>query len=185
MLMHRFTELVNRCANFALSTLKEVNDKTIDALQTSGATSLVKTLQMVQLQKAILAVGIFSLFEAALRDGLNCDDGFEEVDKILDDERQNALKEEFADYQKAINVLKHGRGRSYDALVAKSANLPFKIKLPTDAFFNEGDVSEIATLIEIDDKFVLECARIIQEVSEVVRKARQAAERRQPWQARE
>jgi len=172
MLMHRFTELVNRCANFTLSSLNEVNDRTIDALQTSGATRLVKTLQMIQLQKAIMAVGMFSLFEAILQDGLSCGDGFDEADKILDGEGQTALKEEFADYQKAINVLKHGRGRSYDALVAKSANLPFKIKLPTEALFSEGDVSEISTLIEINDKFVLECARIIREVSEVVRRAR-------------
>ena len=170
--MHMFAELIDRCTNFTLSALKEANDKTIDALQTSGATSLVKSLQMIQLQKAILAVGMFSLFDAILQDGLNCSDGFDEVATILDGEGQGALKEEFSDFQKAINVLKHGRGRSYDGLVAKAANLPFKVKLPTEAFFNEGDVSEISTLIEIDDKFVLQCARIIQEVSEVVRRAR-------------
>jgi hypothetical protein len=170
--MHMFPELIDGCTSFTLSALKEANDKTIDALQTSGATSLVKSLQMIQLQKAILALGTFSLFDAILQDGLNCSDGFSEVAPILDDEGQGALNEEFSDFQKAINVLKHGRGRSYDALVAKAANLPFKVKLPTEAFFNEGDVSEIFTLIEIDDKFVLQCARIIQEVSEVVRRAR-------------
>jgi hypothetical protein len=115
---------------------------------------------------------MFSLFEAILQDGLNCSDGFSEVAPILDGEGQGALKDEFYDFRKAINVLKHGRGQSYDALVAKAANLPFKVKLPTEAFFNEGDVSEISTLIEIDDKFVLQCAKIIQEVSEVVRTAR-------------
>jgi hypothetical protein len=170
--MHMFTELIDNCTRFTLSALGELNDKIGDALQTSGATSLVKGLQMIQLQKVILAVGMFSLFDAILQDGLNCSDGFKEVAPILDSEGQGALNEEFSDFQKAINVLKHGRGRSYDALVAKAANLPFKVKLPTEAFFNEGDVSEISTLIEIDDKFVLQCARIIQEVSEVVRTAR-------------
>ena len=170
--MHMFTELIDRCTNFTLSTLKETNDKTIAALHSSGATSLVKNLQMIQLQKAILAVGMFSLFDAILQDGLNCDDGFGEASTILVGEGKGPLKEEFSNFQKAINVLKHGRGRSYDYLVAKAADLPFIIKLPTEAFFNEGDVSEISTLIEIDDKFVLQCAMIIQEVPEVVRKAR-------------
>jgi hypothetical protein len=170
--MHMFAELIDGCTSFTLSALKEANDKTIDALQTSGATSLVKSLQMIQLQKAILAVGMFSLFDAILQDGLRCNEGFKEAAPILDGEGQGALKEEFSDFQKAINVLKHGRGPSYNALVAKATNLPFKVKLPTEAFFNEGDISEISTLIEIDDTFVLQCARIIQEVSEIVRRAR-------------
>ena len=170
--MHMFDELLGRCTNFTLSVLKEANDKFIDELQTSGETSLVKSLQMIQLQKAILAVGMFSLFEAILQQRLNCRDGFDEVATILDGEGQGVLKEEFSDFQKAINVLKHGRGRSYDALVAKAANLSFKVKLPTEAFFNEGDVSEISTLCEIDDKFDLQCATVIQEVSDVVRRAR-------------
>jgi hypothetical protein len=55
--MHMFAELINGCTSFTLSALKEANDKTIDALQTSGATSLVKSLQMIQLQKAIFGGG--------------------------------------------------------------------------------------------------------------------------------
>jgi hypothetical protein len=115
---------------------------------------------------------MLSLFDAILQDGLNCSDGFSEVAPILDGERQGALKEEFSDFRKAINVLKNGRGRSFDALVARAANMPFKVRLPTEAFFNEGDVSEISALIEIDDEFVLQCARTIHDVSEVVRRAR-------------
>jgi hypothetical protein len=34
-----------------------------------------------------------------------------------------ALKERFSEFQLAVNVLKHGRGRSYDALVAKAGSL--------------------------------------------------------------
>jgi hypothetical protein len=173
--MHMFAELIDGCTSFTLSALKEANEKTIDALQTSGATSLVKCLQIIQLQKAILAVGMFSLFDAILQDGLNYSEDsaiFSKIAPILDGEGEGALKEEFSDFRKAINVLKHGRGPSYNALVTRSANLPFKVKLPTEPFFNEGDISEISTLIEVDDKFVLECARIIQEVSEVVRRAR-------------
>lgn len=170
--MHMFDELINRCTSFTLLALNELHNKISVAVQTSGATSHVKGLQMIQLQKAIMAVGMFSLFEAILQDDLKCADGFDEAAKILNDERKIKLRDEFLDFQMAINVLKHGRGRSYKALVAKSPNLPFIVKSPTEYFFNEGDVSEISTLIEVDDIFVQECARIIQDVSNVIRGVR-------------
>jgi hypothetical protein len=69
-----------------------------------------------------------------------------------------------------VNVLKHGRGRSYDALVAEAVTLPFRVKLPEEAFFNEGDVSEVSALIEVDDRFVLLCADVINQVSIVLNK---------------
>lgn len=170
--MHRFTDLAGRSVNFSLSVLKEANDKIIEALQTSAATPLVKNLQMIQLQKAITAVGVFSMFEAILQDGLRCSDGFGEANKVLREANQNDLAKKFSDYQMAINVLKHGKGRSYEALVAKSNSLPFRIKLPTESFFFEGDVSEISTLIEVDDQFVMQCAQIISDVSEAIRTVR-------------
>jgi hypothetical protein len=95
--MHTFTDLVDRCTAFTLEALKEANERTIDALQTSAATTLVKTLQMIQLQKAILAVGMFSLFEAILQDGLSCSDGFREAIDILNREGEAVLKERFND----------------------------------------------------------------------------------------
>jgi len=170
--MHSFTELVDRCANFTLGTLKEANERTIEQLQTSGATSLVKTLQMVQLQKAIFAVGMFSIFEANLQEGLNCSDGFSEAKKILEGEGELNLNEHVNDLFLAINVLKHGRGRSYDALVAKAEALPFRIKLPDQPFFFEGDVSEVSTLVQVDDTFVQLCGKVISDVSEVISRAR-------------
>lgn len=170
--MHKFTELVDRCTVFTLSALREANEKTIEALQTSGATSLVKTLQMIQIQKAAIAVGMFSLFEAALQDGLSCKNGFDEATQILDAQGELVLKESFANLFLAINVLKHGRGRSYDSLVTRADVLPFKVKLPGEDFFCEGDVSEISTLIEVDDSFVQSCADVIRSVSDVIKKVR-------------
>ena len=64
------------------------------------------------------------------------------------------------------------KGRSYDTLVAKSSTLSFKIKMPGEDYFDEGDVSEISTLIEVNDEFVLDCARLIEEVSEEITKER-------------
>jgi hypothetical protein len=170
--MHGFAELVDRCAAFTLEALRQANERTQNGLQTSAATPLVKTLQMAQLQKAISAIGMFSVFEAMLQDGLECSNGFREAEQILDREHETALKERFVDLQRAINVLKHGQGASYNALVAKADWLPFRIKRPGEKFFFEGDVSEIATLIEVDDAFVLNCAEVIRQVSQTVQKTR-------------
>lgn len=170
--MHRFTELVDRCATFTLETLRVANERTVEELQTSGATSLVKTLQMVQLQKSIFTVGMFSIFEANLQEGLSCSNGFGEAKKILEDEEELDLNERFDDLFLAVNVLKHGRGRSYDALVAKAKILPFRIKLPDESFFFEGDVSEISTLVEVDDAFVQHCGNVISDVSKVISRVR-------------
>jgi hypothetical protein len=170
--MHSFTELVDRCAAFTLNTLREANNRTIKELQTSGATSLVKTLQMVQLQKVIFAVGMFSIFEANLQKGLTCENAFSEAKKILKAEGELELKECFDDLCLAVNVLKHGRGKSYDALVAKAKSLPFRVKLPDESSFFEGDVSEVSTLVQVNDAFVQYCGKVISDVSRVIRRVR-------------
>ena len=127
---------------------------------------------MIQLQKAILVVGMFSIFEAHLQQGLNCSNGFDEAKEILEDKGELDLKERFNDFFLSINVLKHGRGRSYDALVAKAEALPFRIRLSNESFFSEGDVSEVSTLIEVDDAFVQLCADVISNVCGVIRRVR-------------
>ena len=127
---------------------------------------------MIQLQKAIIAIGMFSLFESILQTGLNCRNGFEEAKKVLVQCRKDDLHSRFEDFITAINVLKHGKGRSYNALVTKSDTLPFRIKLPDEKFFDEEDVSEVSTLVEVNDEFVLDCAELIEQVSKEIRRVR-------------
>jgi hypothetical protein len=171
--MHSFDDLIYRSTVFNLNILEEANSKIIiEELQISGSTVAVKNLQMIQLQKVIIAVGMFSLFESILQDGLTCGNGFEEAKNILTETGNTNLKIHFQNYISAINVLKHGKGKSYNALVAKSDYLPFRIKLEGEYFFDEGDLSEVSTLIEVDDKFVLDCAQLIETVSQEIRKAR-------------
>jgi hypothetical protein len=169
--MHSFADLVSRSTNFALFTLKEAEDEVIEALQTSGATRHVKNLQMIQLHRAVIAVGIFSLFESTVQDRLECRDGFAAVRECLERLGEVDLGNRFSLFVSAVNVLKHGRGRSYDALIAMGADLPFRIKRPGEDFFSEGDVSEVATLIEVDDRFVRECAGLVAQVAGVINKA--------------
>ena len=163
--MHAFSDLVQRSTAFSLNALAVAQNSVIEGFQTSAATYLVKAAQMIQLQKAISAVGMFSMFDAILQDHLQCPNGFKKATALLEAKGESQLKDRFSDLKLAINVLKHGKGPSYDALVKKAGALPFRVKLPNDAFFNEGDVSEVATLVEVDDAFVLLCAEVIHNVS--------------------
>ena len=167
--MHAFSELIHRSTAFSLNALEVAQGSVIDELQTSAATSLVKALQMIRLQKAISAVGMFSMFDAILQAQLQCADGFREAAVLQERKGEVVLKERFSDLQLAVNVLKHGKGRSYDSLVQKAGSLPFKVKLPGETFFNEGDVAEVSTLIDVDDAFVLLCAETIHAVSDSIR----------------
>lgn len=167
--MHHFDELVYKSTSFTLNALDELHSKVTVELQTSASTVSIKNLQMIQLQKAIIAIGMLSLFESILQTRLNCQNGFEETKKVLIQCKKDKLYKRFEEFILAINVLKHGKGRSYNALVAKSGTLPFKVKLPDENFFHEGDVSEVSTLIEVNDKFVLDCAEIIEQVSREIR----------------
>ncbi len=169
--MHAFSELIQRSTAFSLNALEVAQRSVIDQLQTSAATPLVKSLQMIRLQKAISAVGMFSMFDAILQAQLQCTDGFREAAVLLERKGEVELKERFSDLQLAVNVLKHGEGRSYDSLVQRAGSLPFKVKLPGEAFFNEGDVAEVSTLVNVDDAFVLLCAETIHAVSVSIRSA--------------
>ena len=76
------------------------------------------------------------------------------------------------DIQLAINVLKHGWGKNYDAIASKTYALPFGLKRPEEHFYHEGEVSEIHTLIEVSDAFVQQCSAILGEVSEALRRGK-------------
>src|ERR1700722_5201168 len=130
--MHQFADLAYRSAVLTLTALKDETDSTVDELQTSAETRLVKTLQSIQLSKVILAVGMFSAFDAILQDRLAAKDGFAAAREAIERQEGRDLGIRFSQFSSAINVLKHGRGRSYDALLADISNLPFRLKRPDE-----------------------------------------------------
>jgi hypothetical protein len=140
-------------------------------LQTSSETRFVKDLQMIQLQKAIIAVGMFSIFESILQSTLDCKNGFTKAKQILDFEGEIQLNARLNDLALAVNALKHGQGRSYDSLIGKKETLDFVVKTSRGTFFCEGDVSEVSTIIKVDDKFILDCADVIRDVTEVINRS--------------
>jgi hypothetical protein len=162
-------ELLSQCADFTLFHANEAEKKIIEELQTCAATRLVSGLRMLRLQKAVLAIGMFSLFESLLQDRMNWKNPFEELEKYLKGYKQDALARTFDNYVLAINVLKHGEGRSYNLLLERLPELDFTVKAKDQSFFFEGDVSEVSVLIDANDAFVKRCATLIQEIAAVLR----------------
>ena len=161
--------LLTACANFTLKHNAEIQQKLIEELQTSGATQLVVPLRMLRLQRAVLAIGIFSLFEAPLQSKLGWEKPFDELDTYLRRHAEADLASAISDYYLAVNVLKHGKGRSLDKLRARAGALEFKVKPLSDTFFDEGDVSEVDTFVDADEKFVRRCAELIDAASAIIR----------------
>ena len=95
--MHKFSDLVQRSSAFSLNALEVARRSVIEELQSSAATPLVKALQMIQLQKAISAVGMFSMFDAILQGQLHCTDGFREAAAMLEAKGEDALRDRFSD----------------------------------------------------------------------------------------
>ncbi|MCC4588937.1 hypothetical protein LL962_17830 [Xanthomonas sp. NCPPB 1067] len=169
--MHPFIELATRCVTLTSGLLDETRKHVLAELQQSGATSLVKALQALELQSAIVAVGMVAMFEAALQDALDSENGFREAERLIESTGNPELRARFVNVQLAVNVLKHGRGRSHNDLLARQETLPFRVRAE-DELFEEGNVSEIGTLVQADDAFLRHCSETIDLVAAVVWEAR-------------
>ena len=63
--------------------------------------------------------------------------------------------------------------RSYNVLLAKNGGtLNSKVKQPDEHFFDEGDVSEVTMLVDVDDSFIYSCVETIKLVSDKIEKLR-------------
>jgi hypothetical protein len=163
------TQLFTACMNFTLNHTHEAEEQTLKELETSGATRLVNALRTYRLQHAILAVGMFSMFEALLQSKLKWTQPFEQLDAYLEKLDKHDLASAINDYRLAINVLKHGEGRSHQELLTRTDKLEFKVRKPGEHFYQEGDVSDVGILVDADDKFVRRCAELIELTSDVIR----------------
>ncbi|TXD98341.1 hypothetical protein ES754_05295 [Psychrobacter frigidicola] len=162
--MHKFSELIEMSTLLTINSMERSYELISKELETSGSTLWVKFLQTLTLQKTIYIIGVFSFSESTLQTLLICKNGFIQAEKELKEMGETELVSKFEIYRAAINVLKHGYGRSYDYLIKNKHNLSFKVKGENEGFFEEGDVSEIVTLIEVDDQFVLDCTETIKQV---------------------
>jgi hypothetical protein len=150
------------------SRIEETQAEIICLMRDHPSSVHMKNLQSLRLQYAVTAVGIFSIFEAELQGQLQAGDGFSQLRRLLNDHGKNELLLRFDLFKHAVNVLKHGEGRSYYTLQEYNGNLPFRIKLPDQEFFKEGDCTEIHTLVLADDDFVRNCAELVHEISDFI-----------------
>jgi hypothetical protein len=135
----------------------------------SAATPLVMGLRTVRLQRAISAIGMFSLFEALLQSHLGWKKPFDHLVTYLEGLGESRLGQSFNQHRLAINVLKHGEGPSYDLLLASSSELEFKVRPKGQPFLSEGEVSEVGAPVDVDEAFVRRCAALIAEASAIIR----------------
>ena len=97
------------------------------------------------MRATIVATGTISVFEGLLQQSLGWKDPFPELDEHLREHGLDDLAERFLDYRAAINVFKHGAGKSHDRLLARSARLDFPVRELHQPTHDEGDVSEVST----------------------------------------
>lgn len=171
--MHSFATHCERATLNLLSMISEREGFILKEMETSGATINIVMIRNCNYLRVFHVVGMFSTFEAVLQrffgggEGAIVKDPFGRVQEILGSKGLGNLLESFKIIRDSVNSLKHGYGRSYEKLL-HPANLPFKIKRPDESFFDEGDVSEIDTLVQIDNEFVMRCVDVIRDVSRVL-----------------
>jgi len=163
-------QLLSLWANFTLDHTCQVEEKIRVELQTSATTRSLESLRMLRLQRAILAIGMFSLFESLLQESMDWKRPFEDLQVFLLGQKEDVLARDIENYFLAINVLKHGEGRSYKTLLERKGELAFTVKGSDQSFFDEGDVSEVSVLVDANDAFVKRCAEVIQKAAEILRK---------------
>ena len=82
---------------------------------------------------------------------------------------EHKLLKEFHYVKLAVNALKHGNGESYKALIRKEIGiLNAKVKGIDENYFNEGDVSEIIALIDVDDVFINQIVELIMKLEDFI-----------------
>lgn len=157
-------ELIGRAIDLTLAHAEAVEADVEKQLETSAATPLVNALRVLTMQSTIVAIGSFSVFEVLLQQKKGWPNPFQEVDARLREGGKSDLADRLLDYRNAINVLKHGEGRSYEKLLARKDVLLFKVKDKDQAYFNEGDVAEGLRLVDADHAFVRQCSAVIDDV---------------------
>ena len=162
-IMQTFIQIISESTESNIENFNRVEELTRDELENLGSTRLVLTLQKMQWERSIFAIGMFSLFEAVVQKELKIEKGsaFKELKQKLKSHNKIELLESFEEFYCAINVLKHGKGMSYTKLLEKRNSLPFEITPANSIFRNEGDVSEIAALVYVDNNFLEKCLAVI------------------------
>lgn len=167
--MHEFSELAYRSSTFTRELLNELQSKIIIELDDNAPTNSITNLRAIRLSKIVFAIGIFSFFESTLQEKLRVKNGFKYLQNLLQERDEHELLKEFHYVKLAVNALKHGNGESYKTLIRKEIGiLNAKVKGIGENYFNEGDVSEIVALIDVDDVFINQIVELIKKLEDFI-----------------
>jgi len=161
-------EHLSRAAQMTHHDIAERQSVCTANLETGASTVDVNALRTCTMAVTVVAVGVTGVFESMLQTAFGWGDAYVELDKELRSKGFDALADRFSDYRLAINVLKHGEGRSYEKLLARRASLPFRIKGKGEHYFEEGDVSEVGGLIDGRSGFLEGCVDTINEIRQAL-----------------
>lgn len=163
-------DLVPLAADYTVAGQEHAESSNLKSLENDGSTRRVIMARMLTMRSTIVATGTISVFEALLQQSLGWEQPFPRLDAHLRAHGLDDLAERFLDYRDAINVLKHGAGRSHDRLLGRRERLEFRVRPLDEPFHDEGDVSEVSTLVRADTGFVRNCGRLVGEVTEALRR---------------
>jgi len=163
----RELDLLTTSCTTLLPVVQAKENECLAILERIGSTSAVNAYRALQLQRIVIVVGMFALFEATLADEFGWRSPIETLKAKFRENDRSKLASRFEEYWLANNVLKHGAGPSLTRLLDIEEGLEFKVKRPGDWFFQEGDLAEGHALILVSDEFILNCSKLIEECSQV------------------
>lgn len=167
-----FGELILSALDRATADAAALEKECVETLETSVATVYINGLRLAKVQNVCMIVGAFGLLEAevstldAYRDARK---PLQALISQLERDGKERLARRLWVLVKAVNVLKHGEGRSYSSLLGIQDRPSYlRVKARPDDFFCEGDVSEVPTLVDVDSAFVAAAVDVLSEVLEAI-----------------
>lgn len=175
----RELDLLTVSCTTLLPVVQAKENECLAILERVGSTSAINAYRSLQLQRIVIVIGMFSLFEATLADEFGWGSPIETLQVRFRSGGRSDLADQFEKYWLANNVLKHGSGRSLQRLLEMQGDLDFRVKRPGEWFFGEGDLAEGHALILVSDEFIQNCSKLIEECSRVASEL--GSESPSPW----
>lgn len=139
------------------------------ALETSGATHLLSSIDVCNSQVALSLVGVFSVYESRLQTAVGADKPIDDLIKRLEIAGHVADALAVDEYRLAVNVLKHGVGASHKKLLLRRTRLPFQVQAYAGELAVEGDVCPPSDLVIVSAEHLEQCCDLIERTWDFVR----------------
>lgn len=154
-------EMIVTAGRAFAANIQETMDAIHLELQTSASTRLLVSQDVCQTQLGAATIGIVSLYESRLQTNLGWKEPLRDLQSNLAQLGEHILGDQIATIYLVVNALKHGTGRSHEALLPQSVP-GIKVRRPADTFYPEGDVCPNPDLVEVTPQFLESCCDLIE-----------------------